>query len=100
MSTINGAKLLQVEILEARPNKMFTEWQRATVRFLRYSKPIRCAECGKRTKHHWTSLFAFQALDASGASFTLKSRSGKLHQPLTPVCRNHPMSPDPAAVEK
>lgn len=97
---INDKKLLQVELLEAKPHPMFTEWQRATLRFLRYSQAVACAECGKRSKHHWTSLFAFQAMDTKGKSFVLRSKTGKVHPPLTPVCRNHPMSPDPKAIEE
>jgi hypothetical protein len=42
--------ILAVEILEAKPNSMFTEEQRATVRFLRFNRRVRCAECGKRLK--------------------------------------------------
>ena len=37
---------LVVGLYEARPNKMFTEEQRATVRFLRYNQLVACSECG------------------------------------------------------
>jgi hypothetical protein len=86
-------QVLKVELHEAKPNPMFDEWQRATVRFLRYSHPVECAECGRRSKSHWTSLFSFQAMDFKGSSFVLQSATGKVHPPLTPVCVAHPMGP-------
>ena len=44
------ADFLQVEICEAKPNKLFTEDQRQGIRFLRYSRSVPCAECGKRRR--------------------------------------------------
>lgn len=41
-------ELLQVQILEAKPNKMFTEAERRAVRFLRFNRTVQCAECGRR----------------------------------------------------
>lgn len=84
-------QVLKVDMYEARQNPMFTEQQRQTVRFLRYSHPVECAECGRRSRRHWTSLFSFQAMDMNGTSFVLGSASGKVHPPLTPVCGAHPM---------
>ncbi len=83
--------VVQVQISEAKPNPMFTEEQRALVRFIHYSHPVACAECGRRSKHHWTSLISFQAMDMKGSTFTLRSATGKVHLPLTPVCSAHPM---------
>ncbi len=85
--------VLQVHILEAKPNPMFTEAQRETVRFLRYSHAVECAECGRRSKNHWTSLMSFKAMDMRGNSFTLRSATDKVHPPLTPVCSAHLMTP-------
>lgn len=90
---LNSANVLQVHLLEAKPNKMFTAEQTAAVRFLHYSHPVECAECGKRSKYHWTSLFSFQAMDFKNSIYVLRSSSGKVHPPLTPVCRTHPMGP-------
>ena len=81
---------VQVQILEAEPNKMFTEGQRQGVRFLRYSKHVHCAECGKKKRVMWTSLFTFIAHNFGALCLT---QSGKRHAPLTPVCSDHPMSP-------
>lgn len=78
--------IIGVQICEALPNKMFTEQHRALVRFLRYTAPIPCAECGKRRRIHWTLLFSFQAMSMG---FLVPVKSGKIHLPLTPVCTNH-----------
>lgn len=78
--------VLVVEILEAKPNKMFTEAHRQLVRFLRYSASVRCAECGKRKKTLWTMLCSFQALDMA---MLIPKRSGVVHPPLSPVCQTH-----------
>lgn len=75
-----------VEIFEAKPNPMFTAAQRALIRFLHYNLPVKCAECGKSRKRHWTMLCAFQALDMG---MLIPKRSGKVHLPLTPVCGKH-----------
>jgi len=86
--------VLQVQMFEAKPNPMFSEDQRGTVRFLHYSRPVECAECGRRSKYHWTSLISFKAMDMSGNTpgFTLRSSTDKVHPPLTPVCTAHPMA--------
>lgn len=81
--------LLKVSILECKPNKMFTEWQRQGIRFLRFSRPVPCAECGKKKRTHWTALYEFRAGDMTKSMFVLKM--GKIHQPLTPVCDEHPL---------
>lgn len=78
---------------EAKPNRMFSEAQRAAVRFLRFSRAVECAECGRRSKSHWTSLFSFQAMDMKSNVFFLRSKTGKVHPPMTPVCHSHPMAP-------
>ena len=39
--------ILYVSIREAKPNTLFTEEQRQSIRFLIYSKPVACAECGR-----------------------------------------------------
>lgn len=92
MSEMDWTKVLQVGFFEAKPNKMFTEEQRQSIRFLRYSHPVECAECGRRSKSHWTSLLSFQAMDMRGTSIVLRSATGKIHAPLTPVCGSHPLA--------
>jgi hypothetical protein len=82
---------LTVELLEAKPNPMFTEWQRQATRFLRYSKYVPCAECGKKAKVMWTQLFSFRCMDKG--SFIVAQFTGKIHPPLTPVCGDHPLGP-------
>ncbi len=95
----------QVWLREAKPNKMFTEEMRRLVRFLRYSQVVECAECGKRSKSHWTMLASFKAMDMKGSFGVLRSATGKVHMPLTPVCGIHPlaleeMAPLPARKRK
>ena len=80
------AKPLLVGLYEAKPNKMFTEEQRAAVRFLRYNQAVPCAECGRRSKTHWTVLYSFEA---QSLGMLIPKRSGRVHMPLAPVCRAH-----------
>jgi hypothetical protein len=80
------AQPLLVGLYEAKPNKMFTEEQRATVRFLRYNQAVPCAECGRRSKTHWTVLYSFEA---QSLGMLIPKRSGRVHMPLAPVCRAH-----------
>ena len=82
---------MYVQILEAKPNKMFSEAHRQLVRFLRYSEYVRCAECGHRKRTLWTMLCSFQALDMA---MIVPKRSGRIHLPLTPVCQTHLMAPE------
>jgi hypothetical protein len=81
---------LEVLILDAKPNKLFPDWMTERVKFLRYSAAMPCAECGRRRKFHWTFLASFEA-HSLGALVPVKS--GKLHAPLTPVCRHHILAP-------
>lgn len=83
--------ILVVQILQAKPNKLFTEEQRQAIRFLRYNKSVICAECGKKKRTLWTMLCQFKA--ESFGTHSLVS-SGKSHTPLIPVCQDHPLAPD------
>jgi len=85
---------LHVQLYSARPNKLFTDEQTATVRFLRYTQAVPCAECGKRSRRHWTVLYSFTAARRVPGLFTLQE-SGQVHLPLTPVCLDHPLAPAP-----
>ena len=85
-------KILYVQILEAKPNKLFTEQQRGSIRFLRYNKFIPCLECKKKRKVMWTMLCEFLALDFN-QDIILSSNNGTVHPPLTPVCSDHPLQP-------
>lgn len=84
--------ILTVQILEAKPNPMFTEEQRAAVRFLCFNRTVPCAECGKRRKIMWTMLCEFYACDFNTLG-CITSKSGKKHAPLTAVCDDHPLRP-------
>ena len=83
--------ILYVEILEAKPNKLFNEAQRQAVRFLRYNKFIPCAECGKKRKVMWTMLCEFKA---NIMGIDALEESEKVHPPLTPVCQDHLLVPN------
>lgn len=85
---------VQVLLYNAKPNAMFTDEQTQAIRFLRYNQAVPCAECGKRSKQHWTVLYSFKATSMVAGAFTLQE-SGKVHMPLTPVCRDHPLYPAP-----
>ena len=85
---------LQVLLFDAKPNPMFSDEQTRTIRFLQYNQAVPCAECGKRSKRHWTVLYSFKATSMVSGAFTLQE-SGKVHLPLTPVCTNHPLAPAP-----
>lgn len=89
------ARLLVVQIVEAKPNPMFSEEQRQIIRFLCYNQHVACAHCGKKKRTLWTMLCAFRSIDTSAARFTIDAqRDGKPFPPLTGVCGNHPMAPD------
>jgi len=81
-----------VQFIPPKPNKMFTEAQRQTVMFLRYSQAVPCAECGKRSRYHWTMLLSFQAQSMRPGMFTL-AVSEQVHLPFAPVCRGHLLLP-------
>jgi hypothetical protein len=74
---------------EAKPNKMFSEEQRAAIRFVRFTKPVPCCECGKRSKTHWFSIRPFRALVWPKTQFAQPIDSGRVHIGFAPVCRDH-----------
>jgi hypothetical protein len=86
--------LLIVDLLEAKPNPLFTEEQRQMVRFLRYTRAVPCAECGRKKRILWTMLCEFWVF--SMEPFIAK-HGEKIHPPLTGVCQTHIMGP---AIEK
>ena len=93
LRSLNFENVLQVQILDPAPNKMFSEWQTSTTKFLRFNRAVPCAECGKRSKNHWTQLVSFKAHDMKGISFSLEhTGSGRVYPPLTPVCDSHPLA--------
>jgi hypothetical protein len=83
-------EILQVHILEAKPNPLFTEDRRRGIRFLQYSRAVECAECGKKKRTLWTCLYEFLAHDAG--QFVL-AKSGLVHPPLEGVCQDHLLAP-------
>lgn len=90
--------ILTVQILEAKPNPMFTEEQRAMVRFLRYNQTVPCAECQKKRRLLWTMLCSFRACNMD-RGFALEHSTSQTHAPLTPVCGDHPLIPARWSVE-
>lgn len=84
------AELLTVAIVEMKPNKMFPEEQTAWIRGLTYSRPIACADCGRKRRKMWTALYEFRSFTMDG----IGSMSRKVFQPLTPVCDEHPIGPN------
>lgn len=96
-ATVEGAEgplPVMVQFMAAKPNTMFSAEMTQLVTFLRYTQAVPCAECGKRSKHHWTMLVSFQAQSMKPGMFTL-AQSGKVHLPLAPVCRAHLLAPSP-----
>lgn len=85
--------ILYVEIREAKPNKMFSEQQRAMVRFLLYNQKVACAACGKKAKTMWTMLCQFKAVDFENSIMVAKDFEASF-APLAPVCGDHPLHPD------
>jgi len=84
--------LLYVNVCEAKPNPMFTEAQRASIRFLLYNKSVPCAECGKKRRKHWTMMCEFLA-HSMGVDHPFAIKSGLVHPPLAPVCGDHLLAP-------
>jgi hypothetical protein len=85
-------EILAVEIVEAKPNKMFSEEQRAAVRFLRFNQTVPCAECGKRRKVMWTMLCEFYAYNFNAPALVMP-KPEKKQPPLAAVCGCHPLAP-------
>lgn len=83
---------ITVTVFEAKPNTLWPDAMRQVVRFLRFSAAVPCAECGKKRKTHWTMLVPFAAHTMPTHAFVLEE-SGKVHEPLLPVCRAHPLKP-------
>ena len=93
-----------VSVRGTKPNTLFDAWQTATTKFLSYTRAVKCAYCGRMSKHHWTQLKFFRIAEG----FEKKLPSGKvvpatdlqltdgaeLFPPLTPVCRKHILSPE------
>jgi hypothetical protein len=85
-----------VELIDAKPNNLWSEAARASVRFMRFyevGEPVRvaCAHCGKKKTVLWTQLCSFRI--AEPLTFRLK-KSDTVYPPLTPVCQTHIMAPE------
>jgi len=83
--------ILYVQICEAKPNKLFSEETRQSIRFLRFNRRVTCAACGKKVLIPWTMICQFKASDMTG--FTMRDYPQSF-APLTPVCGDHPIHPD------
>lgn len=86
--------LLVVEIMEAKPNKMYAEEERQTIRFLRHNHSVECASCKKKRRVMWTMLCEFEVPEEY--AFRLQP-SGIVLAPLTPVCQDHVLMPGDGA---
>jgi hypothetical protein len=96
--------IYDVAVVAPKPNKLFSEWQTAITKYLVYSKPVKCAYCGRMGKRHWTQLKFFRIAEG----FEKKLPNGKvvpatgfqvsdgkeLFPPLTPVCQKHILAPE------
>ena len=87
---VDTGPAMLVGVHEAKPNKLFSEEQRAIVRFLHYSKPVPCAECGKKRKAHWTMLCEFR-VQGLGQFIMIPGKNRLL--PMAPVCQSHCLAP-------
>ncbi len=97
MNAVNAENVLRVGVYETRPNRMFTDAQRAGIRFLRFTQAVPCAECGRRSRAHWTVLYSFKALSMA---VMVPRESDKVHMPLTPVCQQHLLKPAELVIPK
>jgi len=86
-----GEVTIDVSVGEPKPNPLFDEELLALTKFLTYTKPIKCAHCGKARRRHWTQLKFFRVMDE--AAFRLKA-SAVIYPPLTPVCTSHILKPE------
>jgi hypothetical protein len=93
-----------LDIIEPKPNKMFTEAQRALVRFLRYTGgKVPCAHCGKKKSILWTQLCSFKAVDFPkhfGGVQLKPPAEAKVYPPLTGVCQTHLLAPEIEQVDE
>lgn len=83
---------LCVEVRECKENKMFSKEQHDWTRFLLYSRPVPCAECGRMAKVMWTMLCQFVAPTLGPGMFKIDLAGCRSHLPLTPVCDAHPLA--------
>lgn len=84
-----GEQVLWVEIIEAAPNRSFSEEVRAAVRFLRFSRPVKCPMCKRKVRLHWTMLCEFTALRTD----SIVATKSEPFPPLAAVCGDHPLAP-------
>lgn len=92
----NKEPIYLVSMNGPKKNKMFTERQHALTLFLTYSQAIPCAECGRRSKHHWTQRCTFVVMQEVGL---MLKRGEKVHMPLAPVCTKHILAEHPEMEE-
>jgi hypothetical protein len=80
-----------IAVTPPKPNPMFDEWQTAITKFLTYTKPVKCAYCGRMSKHHWTQLKFFRVAEMESP---VLHDGAELFPPLTPVCGKHILAPE------
>ena len=93
---------MEVHLFEVKPNPLFPVWMTERTRFLRYSMPVACAYCHRRTRHHWSMLLAFHIMEGFERKVAGKvvlcdsfvaTPGEETFPPLTPVCRTHMLEP-------
>ena len=72
-------------VYTVKPNPMFPPETAVLIRFIRYSRPVKCLSCGKTSAKHWTCLCPFQAADLSACMFTV-DMGPRVYQPGESVC--------------
>jgi hypothetical protein len=80
-----------MEMFEAKDNPMFPPALTSRLRFVRYSKAVPCACCGRKSRHHWTLTCSFSAKTFTNLPVF---KSSAILAPMTPVCSAHPLSPE------
>lgn len=83
---MKSEQIYLIAVNECKPNPLFTERQHSLTRFLRFSGPVPCAECGRRSRLQWTQLATFRVMREE--QFTLQAGE-KVHLPMAPVCTKH-----------
>lgn len=80
---------MKIEYYEAKENQMFSSEVTMLIRFVRPEKAMKCAVCGKKSKHLWTMLVPFKGQTMHQFSMTASDEL----EALTPICDDHPMVP-------
>lgn len=81
---------LDISVTAPKPNPRFSEWEHTITRFLTYSRPVKCAHCGKKKRNLWTCLKFFRVVEMEPL---VAVPSPTEYPPLTPICSDHCFQP-------